>query len=147
MELLDLPPLVDDELELHVYERTPADPALGWVPAYKFEMRVHGHHAGEIDLRLGDTERLRMWGGHIGYSVDRPYRGRHLAARAVRLVLVVARQHGMRELWITCNPDNDASRRTCELAGGEMIEIVDVPPDLDLYKEGDRQKCRFRFQL
>ena len=29
----------------------------------------------------------------------------------------------------------------------KLVEIVDVPPTLDLYKEGDRQKCRYRVRL
>ena len=43
--------------------------------------------------------------------------------------------------------ENVASRRTCELVGGALIDIVDVPPIIDLYKEGDRQKCRYRVVL
>jgi predicted acetyltransferase len=50
-------------------------------------------------------------------------------------------------LWITCNPENVASRRTCELVGGELVDIVDLPVDSDMYKEGARQKCRYRVKL
>jgi predicted acetyltransferase len=50
-------------------------------------------------------------------------------------------------VWITCNPENVASRRTCELAGGQLIDIVDLPPETDMFKEGERQKCRYRFAL
>lgn len=50
----------------------------------------------------------------------------------------------MSELWITCNPDNRASRRTCELAGAALMEIVDLPSNSDMYLEGDRQKYRYR---
>ena len=59
----------------------------------------------------------------------------------------LARRHGLAELWITCNPENKASRRTCEFAGAELIEIVDLPPHTDMYQEGERQKCRYRLQL
>ena len=53
----------------------------------------------------------------------------------------------MTELWVTCNPDNIASRRTCELAGGVLVEIVDLPEDIDMYQEGERRKCRYRFGM
>jgi len=53
----------------------------------------------------------------------------------------------MTEFWITCNPDNAASRRTCELAGAVLVEIVDLPEDIDMYQEGERQKCRYRLEL
>ncbi|MBC7926102.1 MAG: GNAT family N-acetyltransferase [Bryobacteraceae bacterium] len=116
---------------------------------YMFQICVYpsGEVAGEINLRLGDTESLRLYGGHIGYGVRSRYRGRRFAARSVKLLLPLARAHGMRELWITCNPDNLASRRTCELAGAEFVEIVDLPSYLDMYREGERQKCRYRLAL
>lgn len=59
----------------------------------------------------------------------------------------LARHHEMTELWVTCNPDNIASRRTCELAGGVLVEIVDLPEDIDMYQEGERRKCRYRFGM
>ena len=145
----DVPDLVDDDLTLVLTRRSPANIAMNTVPAYVFEMRhtLLGQRMGQIDLRLGDTYNLLMYGGQIGYGVDPAYRGEHYAARSVRLLLPLARQHGFEEVWITCNPDNWPSRRTCELAGGELIEIVPVPPTLDLYHEGDREKCRYLIRL
>jgi tagatose 1,6-diphosphate aldolase len=63
------------------------------------------------------------------------------------LLLPLARRHGLKDLWITCNPDNLASRRTCELAGAEFVEIVDLPANSGMYRRGDRQKCRYRLDL
>ena len=88
-----------------------------------------------------------MYGGHIGYGVLPRYRGHRYAARACKLLFPLARRHGLNPLWITCNPDNIASRRTCELAGGKLVEIVDLPEDIDMYQAGERQKCRYRFDL
>jgi tagatose 1,6-diphosphate aldolase len=88
-----------------------------------------------------------MYGGHLAYGVHTDFRGHHYASRACRLLLPLAKRHGMSELWITCNPDNLASRRTCELAGGIFIEIVGLPEDIDMYQEGERQKCRYRIDL
>jgi tagatose 1,6-diphosphate aldolase len=53
----------------------------------------------------------------------------------------------LNELWITCNPENVASRRTCEFAGAEFVEIVDLPTNIDMYLEGERQKCRYRLAV
>jgi tagatose 1,6-diphosphate aldolase len=141
--------LVDKDLALVLVEKSPAQPSKGYVPAYQFEMRRNGkpEKIGNISLRVGDTYRLRMYGGHIGYGVDPEHRGHHYAARACRLLFPLARRHGMREIWITCNPENAASRRTCELAGAEFVEIVDLPEDSDMYQEGERQKCRYRIDL
>ncbi|MFI5356071.1 MAG: GNAT family N-acetyltransferase [Opitutales bacterium] len=148
-ELVSWPPLIDGDLTLRLAARLPAEPSLDLVPAYRFSLRLTAtdEPVGQIDLRIGNTERLRRYGGHIGYGVDAPYRGRHFAARACRLLRPVARHHGLRELWITCDPDNLASRRTCEWAGATFVEIVDVPPDSDMYLRGERQKCRYWLPL
>ena len=141
-----LPPLVDRELELHLTDRTLGD-GRHRPPTYRFEMRVGGLLAGNISLRLGHSEYIQKYAGHIGYGVDPMFRGHHYAARSCRLLFPVARSHGFHALWITCNPENVASRRTCELIGGQLMDIVDVPPIIDLYREGDRQKCRYRVLL
>jgi predicted acetyltransferase len=140
---------MDGELELAVKELYEGDPTANRVPAYKFKMTLVGdvQEIGRIDLRIGNTHHLLMYGGHIGYGVEPEYRGHHYAARAVKLLIPLACSHGMTTLWITCNPDNVASRRTCELAGAQFIEIVDLPQDTDMYQAGERIKCRYRLDL
>lgn len=146
-EFLDPGPLRDGELELALSQRMPASGS--WSPAYRFLMKIQSPRiaVGRIDLRIGNTEHIVRYAGHIGYNVEPAYRGHHYAARAVRLLLPLARSHGLKSLWITCNPDNLASRRTCELAGAEFVEIVDLPPNTDMYVRGERQKCRYRIEL
>ena len=108
------------------------DPARDIVPGYTFWLRVRAGAvalpsyadapdvaiAGSISLRLGHCVNLDKYLGHIGYHVLPPAQGHHFAERASRLVLPIARAHGHRMLWITCNPDNLASRRSCERLGG-----------------------------
>jgi predicted acetyltransferase len=141
--------LVDEDLELVVAEIYSGNPVLGRVPAYKFDMKLtHGtSRVGKIELRIGNTPEIVLYSGHIGYEVFPEYRRRHYAARSIRLLLPLARQHELPTLWITCNPDNWASRRTCELAGFTLVEIIDLPEDNDMYQEGERQKCRYRLDL
>ena len=141
--------LIDDDLELVLVEKYPGDPAINYVPAYKFRMKTagQGDDIGSIDLRVGYTHHLIMYGGHIGYAIRPEHRGHHYAARACKLLLPLARSHGLKELWITCNPDNIPSRRTCELAGARLVEIVDLPEETDMYQQGERQKCRYRLDL
>jgi tagatose 1,6-diphosphate aldolase len=146
-EFLPVGRLADGELELALAACEPMNPNIGWVPTYRFDMRSGGHYAGSISLRIANTPEIVLYLGHIGYNVDAHYRGRHFAARSCRLVFPLAAQHGINPLWITCNPDNWASRRSCELAGGELVEIVDVPPTSSLYHRGDFQKCRYRVRV
>jgi len=141
--------LIDKELELVLVERYPGNPAINYAPAYKFKMTLvgQGEEIGRIELRVGNTDHIVMYGGHVGYSVAPEHRGHRYATRACRLLLPLARSHGLKAVWITCNPENVASRRTCELAGAELVEIVDLPEDTDMYQEGERQKCRYRIDL
>jgi tagatose 1,6-diphosphate aldolase len=148
-QFLDVGTLSDDEIELVVIETTSADEKKGYVPAYMFDIRLAGKSdsVGRIHLRIGSTPRLIMYAGHIGYGIGEPYRGHGYAAKACRLIKPVALDHGLKTLWITCNPDNIPSRRTCEIIGGELVEIVDLPEDSDMYQDGERQKCRYRWDL
>lgn len=141
--------LIDGDLELILIEKAAADPIKGFVPAYKFEMRIVGtkKRIGSIELRVGNTERVIRYDGHFGYGVDPEYRGCRYAARSLRLLFPLARKHEIDPVWVTCDPDNRASRRTCEIAGGRLVEVVDLPEDTDHYREGERKKCRYRFDL
>ncbi len=145
---LDPGKLADGELELVLVNKVPADEAKGFVPAYEFNMvnTRSGEVMGGINLRIGLNERIK-YGGQVGYAVGKEFQGRRLAARSLKLLLPLAKRHGHEPLWVTCDPGNAASRRTCELAGGALADIVDIPQDSELYRRGERKKCRYRFDL
>jgi tagatose 1,6-diphosphate aldolase len=148
-EFLNPCPLADGDLRVILSKTTPADPVKRYVPGYEFEMRQNGStvRAGAIRLRIGRTRPLIGWCGHIGYEVDEKYRGRRYAARSCLLVFPIAYAHGLRTIWITCDPKNIASRRTCEIAGGEYVDTVSVPRGTEMYAEGKRCVRRYRFNL
>jgi tagatose 1,6-diphosphate aldolase len=148
-KFLDPGRLVDGELELKLIRCHSADPFKGWVPWYEFALYESGvkSPAGQLSFRSGTGPWLEKYGGHIGYGVDAAHRGRHFAERAVRLILPFVRRHGFHQIWITCNPDNWPSRRTCERLGAVFTEIVDLPPEHEMYLRGERQKCRYRLDL
>ena len=65
--------------------------------------------------------------GHVGYAVV-PWRRREgHATAALRALLPHARAVGLPWIWVTTDPDNVASRKVIEAAGGEMIEAFDRP--------------------
>ncbi|HZS43490.1 MAG TPA: GNAT family N-acetyltransferase [Blastocatellia bacterium] len=147
MDLIN-PGILKDEVLLVVLDRyLDSDPERECLPTYHFNMvnESTGAVMGAINLRIGNTYRIPLYRGHVGYRVEPEYRGNHLAARSVRLLIPLAGKHQINPLWITCNSDNIASRRSCELAGGELIEIIDIPPDEEMYQRGIRRKCRYRF--
>jgi predicted acetyltransferase len=117
------------------------------VPTYFFRMMSvdRQEEMGTINLRIGSSPHVERYAGHIGYGVHAAYRGHHYAARSVKMLLPLARTLGIDPLWVTCDPENMASRRSLEIAGAEMIEIVDVPEDCGIRKYGGRaRKCRYR---
>jgi len=141
-------PLVSDDIALLLNRYLEGARALEGAPAYLFDVVLHdGTLIGQIDLRVGDTPALVTYAGQIGYGIDRPYRGHHYAAKACELIRTVALDHGMAELWITCNPDNIASVRTCERIGARFVERVSVPRGTELWRRGDREKLRYRWGL
>jgi predicted acetyltransferase len=117
------------------------------VPTYFFRMMsiAHDREMGTINLRIGSTAHLERYAGHIGYGVHPSYRGHHYAARSLTLLLSLARRHELDPVWITCDPDNTASRRSLEIAGAEFVEIVDVPEHCGIRRYGGKlRKCRYR---
>jgi tagatose 1,6-diphosphate aldolase len=143
----ELEVFTDGIIDVRMEGGRPAKPPEDMLPTYVFRITLHGHteRVGGVRLRVGYTDDTVLYYGHIGYDVVPDYRGRHFAARACLLIKPVIVAHGLDVIWITCNPDNRASRRTCERIGCEFIEIVDVPPENPMYRRGERQKCRYRW--
>src|SRR5215470_390993 len=119
------------------------------VPALFFEIvrTDSAQTVGEINLRLCSTTQIELYAGHIGYKIYPAHRGHHYAARAARLLIPLAREHGINPLWITCDPSNLASRRSCEHAGARFVETVDVPATSIIHRRGHTKKCRYRLDV
>ena len=144
---LDPGRLVDGELELVLTNTSPAVPSIGFVPCYEFEMRRCGgtQVMGTVRLRIGTEHELR-YPGHIGYEVESQYRGHRCAARSTRSLLPLAARHGLRAVWLTVDPKNAASRRTCDTLGAEYVETVRIPKEHRMYAEGARARRRYRLE-
>ncbi len=131
------------------------EPSMGRVPAYHFWMLLDTpmgtpppiRIVGGLGLRIGNNAEIERYSGNIGYHVYPTARGNRFAERACRLVFPLARRHGMERLWITCNPDNLASRRTCERLGAKLIDTVSIPRDHPFRSRGETEKCRYLVDL
>jgi len=136
------PSISNDVIKLVCAYKTRANEKKGWVASHVYDIvRLEDKKiVGRCDLRFGMNPDL-YYSGNIGYAVYPPYRGQRYAAQAVELLFEVAKKAKMQEVIITCNPDNIASIRTCEIAGCTLKEIVDVPANHELIKQGDYQKC------
>ncbi len=85
-----------------------------------------GALVGFIDVRHRLNEYLERFGGHIGYSVRGSERRKGYATEMLRQALVYCKTLGLLRVLVTCNNDNEASRRTILSNGGvfenEMTE-------------------------
>ncbi|MDE7052823.1 MAG: GNAT family N-acetyltransferase [Lachnospiraceae bacterium] len=116
------------------------DKKRNWVPAYHFSINsLNGTKIGVCDLRIGYNDNLYFC-GHIVYRVFPEYRGNHYAGKACLLLFQLTKKHNMEYLYITCNPDNYASKKTCEYAGGKLLEIAELPEGNDMRDNGEFKK-------
>ena len=139
--------LRNGEIALELIETREAQPEKRYLPAYYFYICLpDGTRAGKCDLRIGHNDKTYI-GGNIGYAVYPGHRGHRYAAKACALLFRLAREHGMDHLFITCDPENAASKRTCEIAGGECLGTEAIPMDNEMYAQGKREVLVFRFTL
>ncbi len=103
-----------------------------------------GEFSGSIGFRWqpGTTELPPHCLGHIGYAVVPWKQGKGYATAALRLILPEARAVGLPFVEITTDPDNFASQRVIEAAGGVLHEAFAKPPQF-----GGKPGLRFRIAL
>ncbi len=76
---------------------------------------------GMINIRLSLNERLRKFGGNIGYSIRPTERRKGYNKINLYLALVVCKKHGIKEVLMDCDKDNLGSAKTIQALGGVMI--------------------------
>lgn len=118
----------------------PAVPPEGFVNS-EHRWLVDGEtYLGRVSIRHTLNERLRVYGGHIGYEVRPSEQRRGYATSALCLALGRCRELGLDRALVTCDEDNIPSRRVIEANGGVLEGIF----TLDFY---DRPIRRYWIDL
>ncbi|MGH9523078.1 MAG: GNAT family N-acetyltransferase [Terriglobales bacterium] len=108
---------------------------------------VCGDEVGRINLRVCADQHVLLHAGHVGYEVHPPFRGHRYASRALILLKPLARQFGIDPLSITCDPENIASRKSCEIAGATLVNVIELPGDCVIHRNGHPRKCLYHLSL
>lgn len=100
-----------------------------------------GEFCGDISFRWqpGTTELPPTCLGHIGYSVVPWKQGRGYATKALAILLLEIREHGLPFVELTADPANVASQKVIEANGGTLVERFNKPA-----VHGGTESLRFR---
>lgn len=134
--------LAHGEVALRLVEFVPGDRERRFAPYYHFRIEVAGAGVGHLNLRVGETEHLRLVAGHIGYEVRPEHRGHGYAYQACQALAPFARLLRP-ETILTADPDNTPSLRTIERLGARLLDEVAIPPHEPAYTLGLRRKRRY----
>ncbi|MFE3176384.1 GNAT family N-acetyltransferase [Amycolatopsis sp. NPDC059090] len=88
------------------------------VPSTLFWYVSGEYYLGTLVVRHELTADLAEAGGHIGYHVVSPWRGQGHATRMLTAGLVECRRLGLDRVLLTCETDNERSRRAILSNGG-----------------------------
>ncbi|WP_309570279.1 GNAT family N-acetyltransferase [Deinococcus sp.] len=98
----------------------PTVPPQGFVNSEALWLVEGNAYLGRVSIRHTLNQRLREFGGHIGYEIRPSERRKGYATLALRLALERARSLGLERVLVTCDVDNLGSRRVIEANGGEL---------------------------
>ncbi len=136
--------LTDGEITLKISGKYFGDEEM--LPFYYYDIFLEDRFIGRISMRIGHNFHS-YYNGNIGYEIEENFRGNNFAFKACKLVLPIAKAHGMNEIFLTCDENNIPSYKTIEKLGGELIEIKKPPKNYFAYRENMKKQRIYRLYL
>lgn len=109
----------------------------GRVPATQYlAIRTSDHKlVGMLQIRHTLNDHLRVHGGHIGYCVRKSERRKGYGTQMLKEAVSICKGIGIRNIMLTCNPQNTASAKVIKANGGTYTKqvVLDDESKLDHY--------------
>ena len=117
------------DLNLQLFERKDTVPP-GYSIGYQYLYLLDKDVVGMLNFRPEALSNpfLKMYGGHIGYSIRPKERNKGIGTSMLQDFLPICRNYGLTEILITCLKENEASRRVILNNGGIFDADVYYPP-------------------
>jgi len=132
--LYDTPDILHWINRCRLYENERTLPNPNFVEAEQFMLvgESNSEILGMINFRHNlNNKYLAEHGGHIGFAVRPKKRRRRYATVMLMLCLEKCREYGLNKVLITCDADNEASRRTIITCGGKFERIAQTGDEVD----------------
>ncbi len=136
--------LTDGEINLKISGKYSGDKDM--LPFYYYDIFLDDRFIGRISMRIGSNFNS-YYNGNIGYEIEEKFRGNKYAFKACKLILPIAKAHGMNEIILTCDEDNIPSYKTIEKLGGELVEITKPPETYFAYRENMKRQKIYKLHI
>lgn len=132
--------LENEKIKLLIIEKNKGGENI--IPYYYYAiiLKETDKEIGKISIRIGHNKHS-YYNGNIGFEIYDEYRGFKYSLLASKMVLQIAKFHGMNYLYLSCDESNIASSKIIENLGANLIEVAVPPIDYIFYYKGmERQK-------
>ncbi len=92
----------------------------GWVKTIYYLLWNDDEIIGALNVRCEDSEFVLNHAGHIGYAIAPWKRKQGYASAALNMLLPIVKSFGINRVLLTCDIDNEASKRVIIKNGGRF---------------------------
>jgi len=97
-----------------------------YVPSTDLWLVDGDKYIGRLSIRHELNDKLRRFGGHIGYAIRPSERGKGYGNKILELGLTYAKELGIKHILLTCDETNIASKKIIEKLGGKLEDKINI---------------------